>query len=100
MFSVGYFGEIWHTKDGGKTWAIQNSGLQKALFKIKFLNNHIGYAVGGEGTVIHTKDGGVTWGNQESKTKNQLFDLRFINERENINFSIYLNKMILITYHK
>ena len=81
-YSVGHFGEIWHTKDGGNTWVTQNSGLQKALFRIKFLNNNIGYAVGGEGTVIHTNDGGVTWGNQESKTKNQLFDLCFINENK------------------
>jgi photosystem II stability/assembly factor-like uncharacterized protein len=30
-YSVGYFGEIWHTKDGGEAWIIQNSGLRKAL---------------------------------------------------------------------
>jgi len=72
---------ILHTKDGGKTWHRQNSGVfGKPLRKVYFRSALEGWCVGEEGVLIHTSDGGKTWESIETFTQNNLNDLFMQNE--------------------
>ena len=66
---------IIHTKDSGKTWHRQNSGIfGKPLRKVYFRSALEGWCVGEEGVLVHTSDGGRTWKSIETGTKNNLND--------------------------
>jgi len=69
-WAVGDRGVIWHTADGGKTWDLQNSGVECRLASVCFLNDRTGWAAGGStqpythatvGVVLQTRDGGEHW---------------------------------------
>src|SRR3954464_11170941 len=69
-WAVGDRGVIWHTKDGGRNWKLQTSGVTCRLEAVQFLDGEAGIAVGGwtqpythqtHGVVIRTRDGGRTW---------------------------------------
>jgi photosystem II stability/assembly factor-like uncharacterized protein len=49
------------TEDGGRTWSQQESGTEKQLFDIEFVDPSNGLAVGHFGTVLRTRDGGNHW---------------------------------------
>jgi photosystem II stability/assembly factor-like uncharacterized protein len=58
--TVGYSGEIYYTKDSGKTWkSASNSSL--CLFGLSIVNNKIAYACGNGTFVVKTTDGGANW---------------------------------------
>ena len=54
---------ILHTGDGGRTWAVQSSGVEAYLLDIDFVDPYHGVAVGADSTVVFTTDGGTTWQN-------------------------------------
>jgi len=62
----GHFGRIWHTKDGGKTWTLQDTHTTKNIADIYFVDEKTGWAVGYGGLILHTSDGGKTWQHQKS----------------------------------
>ena len=64
---VGYNGKIIETRDGGRTWAVLDSGVEDALFNVYFADDDHGWIVGQDGLVLHTSDGGTTWSKQDSK---------------------------------
>lgn len=69
-WAVGEHGVIWHTRDGGESWHLQQSGLSCTLYSVCFLSDKVGWAAGGGtmpftrlsfGVVLQTDDGGKTW---------------------------------------
>ena len=69
-WAVGDRGVIWHTTDGGTTWAQQNSNVACRLNSVFFIDRHRGWIVGGEsrpyaratqGVVLRTENGGASW---------------------------------------
>ncbi|MEK7399562.1 MAG: YCF48-related protein [Candidatus Poribacteria bacterium] len=54
-------GVIIHTKDGGKTWDRQSSGLAVAFYGIFFLDAKNGWAAGANGTLLVTQSSGSKW---------------------------------------
>jgi photosystem II stability/assembly factor-like uncharacterized protein len=69
-WAVGDHGVIWHTRDGGREWQLQSSGVTCALYSVCFLTDGVGWAAGGGtmpftrhsfGVLLHTTDGGQTW---------------------------------------
>jgi photosystem II stability/assembly factor-like uncharacterized protein len=60
-WAVGAEGRVFATRDGGRTWAAQNSNVQADLLDVKFLDAFEGWAAGAQGTLIHTTDGGARW---------------------------------------
>lgn len=69
-WAVGDRGAIWHTEDGGQTWALQESGVNCPLRSVCFLDATRGWAVGGcwlpfdsgsRGVLLRTEDGGRKW---------------------------------------
>ncbi len=61
LWAAGYFGAIYRTKDGGKSWAKLDGLTQKSIYDISFADENNGWAVGRRGFVVHTTDGGDTW---------------------------------------
>ncbi len=62
-WAAGHDAVIVNTKDGGKSWTLQNwdPELQKPILDIFFLDTERGFAVGAYGLLLRTFDGGNTW---------------------------------------
>jgi len=65
-FVVGYGGKILETPDGGRTWEPRPSGVDTALYVVRFVDDQHGWIAGQEGVILHTADGGKSWQKQES----------------------------------
>jgi photosystem II stability/assembly factor-like uncharacterized protein len=70
VWAVGEHGVVWHTRDGGRHWEPQESGIACSLTAVQFFDPQHGFALGGfprprspttTGVVLHTDDGGRTW---------------------------------------
>mgnify|MGYP000380351138 CR=1 FL=1 len=59
----GHDSSIVHTKDGGKTWSLQNwdPELEKPVLDVFFLDSERGFAIGAYGLLLRTFDAGQTW---------------------------------------
>ncbi|MFC2132135.1 PKD domain-containing protein, partial [Bacteroidota bacterium] len=56
----------------------QNSGTDKFLYGVCFVDSLYGWAVGDEGLILHTKDGGKSWAEQEANVGRGLLSVHFI----------------------
>jgi photosystem II stability/assembly factor-like uncharacterized protein len=65
-FVVGYGGKILETTDGGLNWTQRPSGVETALYAVRFTDPQHGWISGQEGLILHTEDGGRAWTKQES----------------------------------
>jgi len=74
---VGTHGTIVALHDGGASWESQESGTNKYLAAVYFIDidARTGWAVGEAGTIRATRDGGVHWNPQQSGTQD---DLRYV----------------------
>lgn len=79
---VGDKGLILATKDGGQTWAKQNSGTDVGLFNIDFRDSNDGIAVGSKGTILRTENGGATWEKISSPIVKKFLRVNFINDKQ------------------
>ena len=78
VWVVGEFGRIFHTANEGKEWELQETGMSKTLFDVRFEHFNeitLGYAVGIDGIILHTRDRGKTWYQQDSGTTENLFSM-------------------------
>jgi photosystem II stability/assembly factor-like uncharacterized protein len=62
-WAVGHDAAILHTKDGGRTWQLQNFApeLEKPLLDVLFTDASKGMAIGAYGLFLVTSDGGASW---------------------------------------
>src|SRR5437899_8812458 len=65
-FVVGYGGKVLETTDGGRTWTPRASGVDTALYSIRFTGEQNAWIAGQEGLILHSADGGKSWQKQES----------------------------------
>jgi photosystem II stability/assembly factor-like uncharacterized protein len=80
-WAVGDFGSISHTRDGGKTWHLENSHTTEMLFDVDFVDAQHGWISGRSGLILHTDDGGETWVQQKSPTDKHLFAIDFVDSQ-------------------
>jgi photosystem II stability/assembly factor-like uncharacterized protein len=66
VVAVGYWGAIYVSDDGGKSWKKSNSGTQKLLYDVSMANEQVGWTVGQLGLILRTEDGGATWAHQDN----------------------------------
>ena len=77
-FTVGSFGTILKTTDGGANWVSQASGSTVWLRSVHFpMDALTGYTVGWYGTILKTTNGGANWVSQSSGTTNGLNSVHF-----------------------
>jgi len=79
-WSVGEFGAILQTTDGGENWNQQNSGTNKNLNCVCFTDTSTGWICGAQGTILKTTDGGNNWLSQNSFTVFNLLSIDFFDE--------------------
>lgn len=62
-WAVGHWGAILKTTDGGDTWQLQKSAMDRdqPLFAVYFTDAQTGWAVGLWSLMLHTTDGGANW---------------------------------------
>jgi photosystem II stability/assembly factor-like uncharacterized protein len=60
-WTVGEFGIVMASTDGGKTWAQQRTPIESTLFGVKFVDASHGFAVGIDSIILTTDDGGANW---------------------------------------
>lgn len=75
---VGYYGTIIATKDGGRTFVAQPTGVTNLLKSVYFTDANHGWVVGVDGIILHTDDGGQNWVQQKSGTEEYLRDVYFL----------------------
>jgi photosystem II stability/assembly factor-like uncharacterized protein len=68
-------GSIFHTTDGGLTWAAQNSGTTEPLNAVSFFDSMRGLAIGN--VALYTTNGGQTW-LPSSGALGTYYDLDFV----------------------
>lgn len=76
-YTVGLYGLINKTTDGGSSWTRQSSGTLLDLHDVTFRTPATGTAVGKGGTILRTSDGGATWYAQPSGSSNWLRSVSF-----------------------
>jgi photosystem II stability/assembly factor-like uncharacterized protein len=78
-WACGEAGTIIHTNNGGKSWTIQNSGVNTYMIDIFFLNNNLGWALFWTDTIpfttriIKTTNGGTDWINDNNLFEDTFF---------------------------
>ncbi|NHJ03165.1 MAG: hypothetical protein EAX86_13595 [Candidatus Heimdallarchaeota archaeon] len=83
---AGLDGMIMVTKNGGRNWEWQHSGLEIDIQSIDFYNVNIGVAISKERHILITQDGGLTWilleevGALDNNTGMSLWDVEICNE--------------------
>lgn len=81
-WTVGAFGAIVHTSDGGAIWQDQTPGTTNTLRGVHFTDSLRGWAVGDNGWIIYTANGGVTWQKQIPGVSLGLNDIYFANNNK------------------
>lgn len=76
-YTVGVYGTINRTADGGESWNHCKSGVLLDLTGVFFNNATTGTAVGLGGIILRTTDGGLTWLPQSSGTTTALKAVAF-----------------------
>ncbi len=77
-WTVGAFGSIFRTRDGGASWRPQVSHTDEHLYGVSFADAQHGWIVGRSGLILHTVNGGDAWEQQQPKNDNHLFQVRAI----------------------
>jgi len=89
-WAVGDRGAIWHTRDGGRTWMPQRSGVSCRLESVCFVSAQVGWAAGGfshpythtgSGVLLFTDDGGDHWNRHMKLLLPPLVRVRFFGPR-------------------
>ncbi len=78
-FTIGDYGKIERTSDGGNTWNNIESGTNQLNLGIYFLNQMTGWIVGNGGVIIKTTNSGLMW-NRISNLNDVITDIFAINE--------------------
>ncbi|MBC8488531.1 MAG: hypothetical protein H8D45_21090, partial [Bacteroidetes bacterium] len=73
--SVGGYGTIVRTTNGGTNWTTQTSGTTFYLYGVSFTDANNGTAVGYSGTILRTTNGGASFINQISSKIPDRFSL-------------------------
>ncbi len=60
-WTVGTYGRILKTTDGGETWKTQTGGTSEQLLKVAAFDPQKSVIVGTNGTILLTDNGGGTW---------------------------------------
>jgi photosystem II stability/assembly factor-like uncharacterized protein len=76
-WSVGKYGTITKTTDGGITWEIIEIEYLTDLMDVYFPTESIGYIVGEDGLILKTSNAGVEWIKQDNAFSNNLHRVKF-----------------------
>jgi len=79
-WAVGWSGTVWHTSDGGATWAAQalpGTDVYTKIDGLEFVNGTTGWLVSNQGKIYVTTNAGATWTIQKTVAGTQLMGVGF-----------------------
>lgn len=77
-WAAGEDGVVLATKDGGRSWSSQQTGMNRQIRAMTFLSDGLrGWVVGDGGTVMSTSDGGQSWSPRRAPFNYRLLDVSF-----------------------
>jgi photosystem II stability/assembly factor-like uncharacterized protein len=79
-WSVGEYGTIIKTTDGGNTWNICEIDILTDLLDVHFSTESTGFVVGEDGLILKTTNGGGSWIKLDNEFSNNLNRVKFCNE--------------------
>jgi photosystem II stability/assembly factor-like uncharacterized protein len=84
-WAVGHDATILRTRDGGRSWVLQNfePELEKPFLDVLFLDANHGFAVGAYGLLYVTTDGGDNWGEVDSPIREEELHFNAISRLAN-----------------
>jgi len=71
VVAAGYWGSVYVSDDGGKTWKKGETGTRRLLYDVSMADAKKGWAVGQQGTILRTEDGGLTWTPQKNNKEDE-----------------------------
>jgi photosystem II stability/assembly factor-like uncharacterized protein len=79
-------GGVIHTRDGGKTWEVQDPGNPKDIYLLGvcFAGRKHGWVVGEKGSIYASSDGGGKWRRQKSGVAASLYAVDFLDEKRGL----------------
>ncbi len=80
-WACGEAGLILVTKDSGRSWQMQRSGVRKLLYNLTAIDDQQAWMVGAGGVILRTVDGGRNWNEQASGTTLTLRAIHFVDAR-------------------
>ncbi len=89
-WAVGDRGVIWHTRDGGRNWKLQNTTFQCRWEAVQFLDDNNGWVVGAitqpysqwtKSVLLKTRNGGETWTEVRTDTLPGLRGVKFFDAK-------------------
>jgi len=89
VWIVGDLGIILHSSSGGKRWIEQESGTNKSLLGVDFVDPAYGWLVGDSGLILHTSDGGSRWQQQMSGTERRLMSVDFFDTQQGLASGVF-----------
>jgi len=78
LFTYGYGGDIWVSRDGGMQWTETGQGNRNPLSVISFVDDKRGFILG-DSVLYRTTDAGVNW-QMEDHTAGNIDDAAFANK--------------------
>jgi len=78
-YSVGMYGTVLKTVNGGNEWVTQVIDINSRLNTVFFINADTGYIGGADGIILKTIDGGNNWNIQNSNTTELILSIYFLN---------------------
>ena len=81
IWTCGFNGAIYHSDDGGRKWAKQDSETDETLLDITFIDEKNLMACGQGGTILRTSDMGQKWEKVETPTESSLLKISFSNTK-------------------
>lgn len=82
VWTVGEFGTIMASQNGGLAWTQQRGPFESTLFGVYFTDPMHGWAVGLDSVILKTDDGGVTWTPLNPPVRQRSFyDVRIVGRR-------------------
>ncbi|MDQ3021482.1 MAG: YCF48-related protein [Bacteroidota bacterium] len=94
-YTVGTFGTIIKTTNGGINWTAKNSNTTQDLSEVFFINTNTGIVAGKSGIILKTTDAGESWLVKNSNVSVYLHDIYF--PSCNTGYVVGLNGAILKT---
>lgn len=79
-YTIGNFGTILKTIDGGINWLAQDANTEVNLSSVYFINPIKGWITGDNGTILHTLNGGDTWFELQTGTSKKLTSVYFVDD--------------------
>lgn len=81
ILTVGPFGSVFRSDDGGHSWQAQRTPVTDPLFDVSIVSAAHAVIVGQSGIVLVTRDGGATWDRAKTSASKHLFSVAMIDAR-------------------